>query len=367
MVLLGLYFILLASLTIYSYALVDPNITLLNHPLWTIFRNIMVELGYKRRADSWLVYLIIVISLFFFHYLLVLKYKRLKLNPFKIAFFIGGIHILAYPFLSADFFSYIFYARITTLYFKTPYTNIPGDFYLDPWLRFTQWTGQNSLYGPVFFAISLIPSFLGFAKLLPTFIMFKLVSVFFYLIGVKFLEKLNKKWALIFATSPLILLEGLVNGHNDLIAVSLVIIGLYFYLKKKNLRSGLFIFLSVGIKYLTLPFLLIIFKLKNSKQWLILSVLGALVFWTFKSEIQPWYFIMLFGLLPFYEKFIFKLNIFFLGLLISYYPYIRYGGWGQVRFWTTDQKLNLKHNIIIIFFVLNLLYLLYKALQFKRR
>lgn len=364
---LGLYFLLIIFLTIYSYALVDPNITFLNHPLWTVFRNFMVEFGYNRRADSWLVYLIIILLLFIFHYLFVSRYKKLGIDPFKIALIIGGILLFSYPFLSADFFSYIFYARITTLYLKTPYTNIPGDFYLDPWLRFTQWTGHNSLYGPVFFAISLVPSFLGFAKLLPTFLLFKLVTVVFYLLGAWFFQKLNKKWAIIFVTSPLVIIEGLVNGHNDLIAVSLVIIGIYLMAKKKKIISGLFTFLSIGIKYLTLPFLLIFLEFKKNKLLLLLLTLGIMAFWTFKSEIQPWYFIMLFGLLPFYEEFIYRLNIFFLGLLVSYYPYVRFGGWGEVRFWTTDQKVILKHNIIIIFFAINLLYLLYKKLQFKRR
>lgn len=366
MFLLTLYLTFVFFLSVYSYSLVDPNITFVNHPAWTSFRNVMVDYGYNRRQDSWNTYLILIIILFIFHYLLVIKYKKLILSPFKIALAIGGLLVFSYPFLSADIFSYIFYARITTFYLKTPYTNIPGDFYLDPWLRFTQWTGNYSLYGPVFYLISLIPSFLGFAKLLPTFLLFKLTMVIFYLLGVWFLEKLNKKWAIIFATSPLILIEGLVNGHNDLISVTLVLIGIYYLLHKKNrIVSGVFIILSVGIKYLTLSFLPLVFKIKNNSLLTFLTVFGILIFWNFKSEIQPWYFIMLFGLLPFYENIILNLNIFFLGLLLSYYPFVRFGGWGEVLYWTTDQKVLLKHKIIMIFFLLNISYLLYKKIKRK--
>lgn len=353
---LALFFILILFLSIYSYSLVDPNITFINHPLWTSFRNVMVEFGYNQRQNSWLVYLLIIILLFVFHYLFINNLKKINLNPFKIALVVGGILLFSYPFLSADFFSYIFYARITTLYFKTPYTNIPGDFYLDPWLRFTQWTGHNSLYGPVFFLISLVPSYLGFAKLLPTFLLFKLTTVIFYLLGVWFLEKLNRKWAIIFATSPLIIIEGLVNGHNDLISISFVFIGLYYLLKKRRILSAVFLALSVGIKYLTFPFLLILPKVKNNKLLVLFSVLGLMSFWTFKSEIQPWYFMIFFGFLPFYEGLIMKLNILFFGLLVSYYPYVRWGGWGKVLYWTTDQKVELKHKIIIIFFVIFILF-----------
>lgn len=151
-------------------------------------------------------------------------------------------------------------------------------------------------------------------------------------------------------SSPLIIIEGLVNGYNDLISVSLVIIGLYYLFKKKKVLSTLFIVLSIGIKYLTFPFLLVLAKFKNNKLLILSSVLGVIIFLTIKSEIQPWYFIILFGLLPFYENLIFHFNIFFFGLLMSYYPYVRFGGWGKVLYWTTDQKVVLKHEIIFVFF-----------------
>ncbi|MFH0979686.1 MAG: glycosyltransferase 87 family protein [Candidatus Roizmanbacteria bacterium] len=366
MLLLALYFLLILVLSIYSYALVDPNITFFNHPLWTNFRNIMVEFGYNRRQDSWLVYLIIVILLFVFNYILVSKCKKLFINPFRIALIVGILLVFSFPFLSHDFFSYIFYTRIWTLYHHNPYTYLAGDFYLDPWLRFTQWTGNNYPYGPIFLLITAFPSLLGFAKFAPTFFLFKITTIAFYLLAVKLLEKLNKKLAIMFATNPLIIVEGLVNGHNDLISTSLVIVGLYYLLKKKKALSTLFIILSVGIKYLTFPFLLILAKFKNNKSLILSALLGVIIFWTVKSEIQPWYFIILFGLLPFYENLIFRLNIFFFGLLMSYYPYVRFGGWGKVLYWTTLQKVEYKHNVILIFFLINIVYLFYFYLLKKR-
>ena len=99
MVLLGLYFLLIIFLTIYSYALVDPNITFFNHSLWTSFRNIMVDFGYNRRQDSWLVYLFLIILLFLFHYLFISRNKKLIISPLTIALVIGGILLFSYPFL----------------------------------------------------------------------------------------------------------------------------------------------------------------------------------------------------------------------------------------------------------------------------
>ena len=84
-----------------------------------------------------------------------------------------------------------------------------------------------------------------------------------------------------------------------------------------------------------------------------LGVVGGLAYLTFRSEIQPWYYLSVFAFLPFFEEFIGKLNIFWAGLLFSYYPYIYLGGWDK------PEKVVLKHNIIIAFAVLNALYLIF--------
>lgn len=359
MVLLPVYFVTVGLLSVYSYSLVDPNLTLVNSPVWTNFRNIMVEFGYNHRWESWLVYIGLIILLFVFQYFLVKRQGKLALTPVKIAAVIGTITVVSYPFLSHDFFSYIFYARIATEYHRNPYTYMAGDFYLDAWLRFTQWTGNNYPYGPVFLILSLVPSFLGMAKFAPTFFLFKLMSVLFYLIAVRYLEKLNTKWAIIFATSPLVIVEGLVNGHNDLIATALIIAGIYFFIKNKKLQSLIFSFSSIGIKYLTLPFLALYTGLKDNKRITLIAVTAGIVFVTLRTEIQPWYFIMLFGLMPFYAGLVYRLNIFFFGLMVSYFPYVRAGGWDRVIGWTTEQKVFFKHGLITVFAALNAAYLFY--------
>ena len=74
-----LYFLLLAILSIFSYSHVDPNITLINHPLWEGFRNSMVYLGYYQRGISSSIYIIIVCLLFYFHYFFIKRHKKVNL------------------------------------------------------------------------------------------------------------------------------------------------------------------------------------------------------------------------------------------------------------------------------------------------
>jgi len=97
------------------------------------------------------------------------------------------------------------------------------------------WTHRTYPYGPTFLLLSFIPSFLGLGKFLPTFLLFKAFFGFFYVLGVFSLAKIKKEWAVTFATHPLVIIEGLVCSHNDLVAVSLVLAGWFLLTKQKSL------------------------------------------------------------------------------------------------------------------------------------
>ncbi len=348
MTMIILYALTLVGFLFYSYVLVDPNLTFINHPLWNQFRNIVVPIGYYQRELSWYLYLGLVLLLFLFHYLAIKKHK--ELNILKLTFIVSGILLLSYPLLSHDFFNYMFDAKILTFYHQNPYLQKALDFPNDPWLRFLQWTHRSYPYGPVFLGLSLIPSFLSFGKFLLSFFFFKSTVAVFYLLAVFFLHKINRKWAIIFATHPLILIEGLVNGHNDLFSLSLGIIGIYYLCKNNNIFGRIFFLLSAGIKYFTAPIVALTKNKKLLNYSIFILQVGIVVYYSISSEIQPWYFLALFIFLPYYETLLSSFNIFFAGLLFSYYPYIRLGGWDSI------DKVNLKHQIIIAFLILNVLW-----------
>lgn len=366
-----IYIFFLSALLIYSYFLVDPNFTLVNHSWWTGFRNYVVSIGYYQRPLSWWIYFVLIIFFFILYYFTLKTYK--KINVIRLATMIGLGCLLSYPFLSHDFFNYMFDAKILTFYHQNPYFHKALDYPSDQWLRFMHWTHRTYPYGPVFLLITLVPSFLSFGKFILNFLLFKLTWFIFYFLTVYCLNKLNKKSALIFATHPLIIIEGLVNSHNDLIAVCLAIIGIYYLFKKKNLFTRGLLLLSGGIKYITLPLVFLTnyksqitnnnsnskFKFQITKLVFIVEIL-ILVYLSVFREIQPWYFLTLFAFLPFYEQLITRFNIFFAGLLLSYYPYIRSGGWDSV------EKLSLKHIIIVIFLVINFVYYFWSTIKHER-
>ncbi|MFA6081069.1 MAG: hypothetical protein WC741_01550 [Patescibacteria group bacterium] len=348
------YGIVLFAFFLYSYVLIDPNITFFNSPVWSRFLEAVLQIGYYQRRLSWEIYLVLISCLTFFHLYFINQYK--KYDPMKIGLMIAAILCLSYPFISHDFLKYMFDAKILTQYHQNPYLMRPIDFSYDPWLRFLQWIEQPFRYGPVFFAIIIIPSFFAAGKFLLSFIFLKMTFVCFYIAAVFVLRKMNKKWAFIFATHPLLLVDGLINGHNDLISVSFLIFGIYFLSRKKILPRVFFI-LSIGIKYLSLP---VIFITKNRN-----SIFNKLIFFSllilpylllnqffgnkFGAEIQTWYFIILLGFIPYFEGIINKLLITFIGLLLSCYPYIYLGKWEQINGFA------IKHIIILSFSFLNLI------------
>jgi len=352
-----LYGLFLAVLGIYSYSLIDLNLTLINHPLWNKFRDWIIQLGYFHRDTSWNIYLILVVLAFVFYYIFISNYK--KYNPISIALLIGVILLFSYPFLSHDLFNYLFDAKIFTFYHQNPYLHKGLDFPNDPWTRFMHWTDRNYPYGPSFLLLTIVPSALSFGKFVLSFLFYKIMVVGAYFLTVILLNRSNRKWALVFAVHPLILIEGLINGHNDMITLSLALSAIVFLLKNKSVSSRILLLLSAGIKYTTLP-LIGLTKSKRLNQIVFIIQLAILIYMGMKMEIQPWYYLTLFVFIPYYINLVKDLDIFLAGLIFSYYPYIRLGGWDTV------EKVSIKHQIIIVFFFLNVIYIAVKYL-WKRK
>ncbi|MCX6731217.1 MAG: hypothetical protein NTZ55_05195 [Candidatus Roizmanbacteria bacterium] len=355
----ALYGILLVLFGIYSYWLIDPNITFFQNNYWVMFRDWAVYLGYYRRDISWIAYLCLLILLFIFHFVFLKKFKQY--SAIRIAGIIAIIGCISYPFVSHDLFNYLFDARILTHYGLNPYTHTALDFQKDLWTRFMHWTHRTYPYGPTFLPLTLIPSYLGLGKFSLTFFFYKLMNGVLYFLAVFFLNKKNRREALLFATHPLIIIEGLINGHNDMIAVSIGLIGIYFLGKKHNIWSRILLGISAGIKYVTLPVLFLHSKLQITRYMKLLFCMqvGLVLYLCYKMEIQPWYFLSLFVFIPFFPKFLEELSILFFGLLLSYYPFIRFGDW-------TAKTVALKREIVFVSLFIQGIFLLISYLRNRK-
>lgn len=351
----------------WSWVLMDPNFTLINHANWTMFRNAMLGVGYHNRPLSAGIFAVLVLILTFGSLCMIKWYRG---HIWKVALAVAVIAgILSYPALSHDLFNYIFDARILTHYHQNPYLFRALDFPADPMLRFMHWVHRTYPYGPTYLLASAVPSVLGMGVFSLTFLLFKSMNALLYFVVVWLFEKKNRLTALIFATSPIVIVEGLVNSHNDFTAVSFALIGIYFgYSHKSTLTSLLLIVFSGLMKYFTLPVL--IFSVIKKKfdysasyaVWLVFVMVAVLVgYISTIQEVQPWYFLNFLVVLPFIPWLYGFFSISLLGLLLSYYPYVIGGEWGQ------GGDIQIKHQIILGACILNALWFFTKILYSKHR
>ncbi len=298
-IILGLYILFLLFFTVFSYFFIDPNLIYM--------KSIYTGLAFSQRQMVTAVY-IISIFLFFTFYGIFLNFLRknvLTLRDFKI---ITGVTVLvlflSYPaMVSYDIFNYIATAKVLFLYHENPYLIMPIQFTGDPLLLFMHAANKTALYGPFWILLTGIPYFLGLGNFIITLFSFKLFTVIFYLASVWLLYKMTKNIFLtsIFTLNPLVILETLVSGHNDIVMMFFALLSIYFLKDKKFILFLIFFVLSVFIKFSTLFLIpvfgyVIYYYLKNKKvEWekvyYLSSLFMLLIFFLspIREEMYPWY------------------------------------------------------------------------------
>jgi hypothetical protein len=192
--------------------------------------------------------------------------------------------ILSYPLTAIDLFIYALRTRGWALHDLNPLRTAPEQLpTTDPWLGLVgEWGGAPSPYGPVWEWLSLGAYYLGRGDFLNHLLLLKIVAALAYLgcvwLVYSVLRRLRPEWAVAgtvaFAWNPLVLLESIQNGHNDilmtffLLAAVWGLVNIFTFNGRK--RTGLFLWLfllinlflalSILVKFVTVivaPFFLI--------------------------------------------------------------------------------------------------------------
>ncbi|GIW61518.1 MAG: hypothetical protein KatS3mg089_0370 [Patescibacteria group bacterium] len=350
-----LYLLLTFLLFLYSFTQVDLGLTLTRTSALTAVQHAFQYIGYFNRPLSTSLYLAIIFFLFglyIWSIKLVIKKQITKKMVWLIIFCVSLILVFSYNAFSHDIFNYIFDARIVTYYRENPYFKKALDYPNDPMLAFMHWTHRTYPYGPIWLLLTIPLSFLGFSFFIPTFLLFKIMSGLSYLGSAYLISKItryiNEKYELLsltfFALNPLVLIESLVSGHNDIVMMFLLLVSILFLVNQRFIWSFLFLFLSIGIKYATgflLPIYLAIwfFKKKESRiVWqnifliFVIAMLFALVAAILRTQFQPWYLLFVIPLasLVTQKKYILVPTIFIsFGALLNYAPYLYWGNWND--------------------------------------
>lgn len=348
------YLFVILLLFFYSFTQIDLSLTLSQVSIWQAIQKNFQYIGYFNRPLSTGIYLVILILMFSYYvwFLRNALRNKIKTKDFIILILLTTLLLsFSYNAFSYDLFNYIFDAKIITFYHQNPYLHRALDYPADPMLSFMRWTHRVYPYGPVWLALSVPVSLIGFNIFLLTFFLFKFLIAGFYLGTVYMIYKLNQRInpdsaifnTAFFALNPLVIIESLVSSHNDVAMVFFALLGIYLFILKKKILAIILIILSSQVKIPTIGLLLplvvsfIPFKAKlENNKFILLSILSmflASVYALAKVEIQPWYFLWI---LPFVallkpNKYIIGVSIgFSLGLLLRYTVLLYFGNWDGV-------------------------------------
>ncbi|MEI6690943.1 MAG: hypothetical protein WCL07_04315 [bacterium] len=333
------WLLLATSWFAYSYGFVDFNLTLSNNPLIVKVIGWGQHLVFFDRPSSTLFYCLLLIITWGLYLVTIWKSKKWAYWKYGTLALLFG---LAYPMLTHDIFNYLFHARIVVNYHANPHLLAPQVFVGDPWLRFMHWVHSPSAYGPVFTATMLVPYLVGMTKLTTSLLAYKLLACASYLLAIYLVGEIAKrnklidpnKARLLVALNPIILTEWLINAHNEVLMVTLMLLAWWMVGENKLWRGWSAIALSAGLKYaaiLVAPALLL-WKFVGERWALWIAVLSLVItpfVYHFDFQYQIWYitWAIPFAIITGNRKLIAAILGYSIGGMLIYAPYIATGFW----------------------------------------
>lgn len=186
------------------------------------------------------------------------------------------------PSNSSDLFAYIARGAQQSIYHQNPYfetVSLIKEYKDNPLFFNFMWPCTVGTYGPVFNYISKAIVQLNNNNFVLSLINFKLLNLTVFFLLILFTLKMNNvKNVFLIAWNPLIMIQGLWNGHNDLISGVLIFLGLYLLVKEKHFWGVFCLTVAAGIKFVSLLIIPVIFfyflKTKPAKHIFLNLVLG---------------------------------------------------------------------------------------------
>jgi hypothetical protein len=168
------------------------------------------------------------------------KFTHVKILVLAFGLLFGFTLVWLYPITANDLFRYVLRGRIWAVHGVSPMLSPPGDFPDDPYIAFAGEFGDwASGYGPLWEIVVQAPLRLGATDMVPGAISLKLVVLLCFvacavLIGwfATPLHQSSLTALTFFAWNPLILMQGPGNGHNDMVFMALMVLGIIFWQRK---------------------------------------------------------------------------------------------------------------------------------------
>lgn len=167
--------------------------------------------------------------------------KNLRAWVLGIGVACGMLLIGLYPITALDVALYVVRARLWAFYGASPMTSVPAAFPQDPYIGLSgEYAREVSPYGPVWELVAQVPIRLGLFDIATGVLAMKVLSLLAY-IGMAVLigwfarqdrpeDGVSRLTALtFFALNPLVLMQAMGNGHNDMVMLALITLGLVLW------------------------------------------------------------------------------------------------------------------------------------------
>ncbi len=219
----------------------------------TKYYNIVPPLDYTKLTNyslAGLLAYIFGIGILFWIYIWILRHVIQQQIKFDFRFVLitstifASILVFSYPQTAIDIFIYVIRTRGWALYGMQPLATAPEMLPAsDLWLGLAgEWMDAPSPYGPVWEWLSLGAFHLSGGHFLGHLFALKVIAALAYLGSVwmvyLILRDLRPNWAIVgtiaFAWNPLVLLESVQNGHNDIVMVFFMLAAVWVFIKLRN-------------------------------------------------------------------------------------------------------------------------------------
>ena len=193
--------------------------------------------------------------------------KPLRIWVLGIGVLSGLALIGLYPITALDVVLYVVRARLWALYGGSPMLVVPASYPQDPYIQFSgEYHSQVSPYGPLWELIAQIPLRLGILDIAGGVIAMKVISLISY-IGMAVLigwyarqdapqSGVSRLTAMaFFALNPMVLMQAIGNGHNDMVMLAFMTLGLVFWQRDRWAWATLALTFATLIKITGLIFI----------------------------------------------------------------------------------------------------------------
>lgn len=210
--------------------------------------------------------------------------RAFKLIILAFGLLFGFTLVWLYPITANDLFRYVLRGRIWAVYGASPMLHPPNDFPQDPYISFAGEFGDwVSGYGPLWEVLVQAPLRLGATDMTRGAVSLKLVALCFYLVSALLIgwsvrcgdkNGHRDRWTrpaglLLFAWNPMVLIEGMGNGHNDMVLIASLVAGLLLWERRLWWATALALSLAAMTKatgLLTLPIFGVVL-LREERTW----------------------------------------------------------------------------------------------------